>query len=117
MDKTYFGRIEEISIRYTVIRTLDLRQVIIPNITLITVPIKTFSSEDLVRLDTIIGIHYKSDVAKAIELVVATINSFDFVKEKTSTKAYVLNLADSAIELKCLFFFDPKCGIVGEMAI
>ncbi len=117
MDQVYFGRIEEISIRYTVIRTLDLRQVVIPNITLITVPIKTFSSEELVRLDTVIGIHYKSDVTKAITLVVETINSFDFVKEKTSTKSYVLNLGDSAIELKCLFFFDPKCGIVGEAAI
>lgn len=117
MDQVYFGRIEEISIRYTVIRTLDLRQVVIPNITLITVPIKTFSSEELVRLDTVIWIHYRTDVAKAIELVVQTINSFDFVKEKTSTKSYVLNLWDNSVELKCLFFFDPNCWIIGEAAI
>ncbi len=117
MDKDYFGRIEEISIRYTVIRTLDLRQVVIPNITLITVPVKTFSSEDLVRLDTIIGIHYDSDVTQAIQLAVETINSFDFVKEKENTKVYVLNLGDSAIELKCLFFFDPKCGMLWEAAV
>lgn len=117
MNKNYFGRIEEISIRYTVIRTLDLRQVIIPNITLITVPVKTFSSEELVRLDTVIGIHYNSDVGKAIQLIVDTINTFDFIKEKENTKAYVLNLWDSAVELKCLFFFDPNSGILGEVAI
>ncbi|HCB51916.1 TPA: hypothetical protein DEP21_05130 [Patescibacteria group bacterium] len=52
-DQLYFGRIEEITIRYTVIRTLDLRQVIIPNMTLISTPIKTFSSEDLVKLTAI----------------------------------------------------------------
>jgi len=52
-DQTYFGRIEEITIRYTIIRTLDLRQVVLPNMTLITVPIKTFSSEDLVKLTAI----------------------------------------------------------------
>ncbi len=92
MGDGYFGRIEEISIRYTVIRTLDLRQVVIPNITLITVPVKTFSSEELVRLDTLIGIHYKSDVALAIKLIVEAINTCDFVKEKENTKAYVLNL-------------------------
>lgn len=117
MNKNYFGRIEEISIRYTVIRTLDLRQVIIPNITLITVPVKTFSSEELVRLDTVIGIHYNSDVAKAIEVIVGAINTFDFVKEKENTKAYVLNLWDSAVELKCLFFFNPNAGILAEAAI
>ncbi|MBU0626136.1 mechanosensitive ion channel family protein [Patescibacteria group bacterium] len=48
-DQLYFGRIEEITIRYTVIRTLDLRQVVIPNTTLISTPIKTFSAEELVR--------------------------------------------------------------------
>ncbi len=117
MDKDYFWRIEEISIRYTVIRTLDLRQVVIPNITLITVPVKTFSSEELVRLDTVIGIHYDADVSLAIQLIVDTINSFDFVKEKENTKAYVLNLWDNAVELKCLFFFDPKSWILGEVAI
>ncbi|MEY3197947.1 MAG: hypothetical protein RL023_794, partial [Candidatus Parcubacteria bacterium] len=47
----YFGRIEEITIRYSVIRTLDLRRVIIPNLDLITRPVKTYDSEDMVRLD------------------------------------------------------------------
>ena len=51
-DETYFGRIEEITIRYTIIRTLDLRQVVIPNLKLISVPIKTFSAEQLVKLGT-----------------------------------------------------------------
>ncbi len=117
MDQVYFGRIEEISIRYTVIRTLDLRQVVIPNITLITVPIKTFSSEELVRLEALIGIHYESDVTKAIDVIVEAINSFNFVKEKSNTKAYVLNLGDSAIEIRCLFFFDPNCGMLAEVAV
>jgi small-conductance mechanosensitive channel len=51
-DQIYFGRIEEITIRYTVIRTLDLRQVVIPNMTMISKPIKTFSSENIVKLNT-----------------------------------------------------------------
>ena len=113
----YFGRIEEITIRYTVIRTLDLRQVIIPNMTMISEPIKTFSSEDMVKLNTVIWISYNSDLTKAIEVLKDTINTFDFVKSKENTTAYVLEFGASTIDIKCIFCFDPNCGIIGEVAI
>ena len=113
----YFWRIEEITIRYTVIRTLDLRQVIIPNMTMISEPIKTFSSEDLVKLNTVVWISYNSDPAKAIEVLKDAINNFDFVKSKENTTAYVLNFGESTIDIKCLFCFDPNCGIIWEVAI
>lgn len=116
-DQVYFGRIEEITIRYTIIRTLDLRQVIIPNITLISVPIKTFSSENMVRLTAIFGVHYNSDLPKTIKIVTDTVNACDFVKERETTKTFVSNFAASYIELKCMFSFDPKCGIINEVAI
>jgi small-conductance mechanosensitive channel len=116
-DQTFFGRIEEITIRYTVIRTLDLRQVVIPNMTMISKPIKTFSSENIVKLNTIVWIHYDSDVSKAIQVVTQAINSFDFVQSKDNTTVYVTNFGDSAIDLKCIFCFDPNCGIIWDFAI
>ena len=116
-DQTYFGRIEEITIRYTVIRTLDLRQVVIPNMTMISKPIKTFSSENIVKLNTTLWIHYDSDVSKAIQVVTDSINSFDFVQDKENTKVYVTNFGDSSIDLKCIFCFDPNCGIIWDFAI
>jgi len=116
-DDTYFGRIEEITIRYTIIRTLDLRQVVIPNMTMISKPIKTFSSENMVKLNTVVWIHYESDVAKAITVIREAINSFDFVKEKENTIVYVTNFWSSSIDLKCIFCFDPKCGIIWDFAI
>jgi len=116
-DQVYFGRIEEITIRYTIIRTLDLRQVILPNMTLISVPIKTFSSEEIIRLTAVFGVHYNSDLPKAIKVVTDTVNACDFVKEKPTTKTFVSSFAASYIELKCMFSFDPKCGIINEVAI
>lgn len=116
-DQIYFGRIEEITIRYTVIRTLDLRQVVIPNMTMISKPIKTFSSETIVKLNTVVWIHYKSDVAKAVEVVQQAINSFDFVKDKENTTVYVTNFWASSIDLKCVFCFDPNCGIIWDFAV
>lgn len=107
-DKSYFGRIEQITIRYTTIRTLDLRQVILPNMTLISAPIKTFSAENIVKLTTDIGVHYDCDIDKSIQVVKSAINQFEFIKEKDSTKIYVTAFDDSEIVLKCIFFFDPN---------
>ncbi len=116
-DQTYFGRIEEISIRYTIIRTLDLRQVVIPNMTLIEVPIKTFSSEEVVKLNVVVEVHYDTDIDKALWIVTETVNSFDFVKSKENTKAFVINFGDSWIEIQCFFLFDPKCWLLSDVAI
>jgi len=116
-DQVYFGRIEEITIRYTIIRTLDLRQVVLPNMTLISVPIKTFSSEDMIRLTAVFGVHYNSDLQKVIKVITDTVNACDFVKEKPTTKTFVSNFAASYIELKSMFSFDPKCWIINDVAI
>jgi hypothetical protein len=48
-------------------------------------------------------------VSKAIQVVTQAINSFDFVQDKDNTTVYVTNFGDSAIDLKCIFCFDPKC--------
>lgn len=116
-DQVYFWRIEEITIRYTIIRTLDLREVVIPNMTLISVPIKTFSAEDLVKLNIVIWVHYNSDIAKAIDIITKTINSFEFVKEKENTKVFVTTFWTSSIDLKWLFCFDPKCWLLTDYAL
>lgn len=116
-DQAYLGRIEEITIRYTVIRTLDLRQVVLPNMTLISVPIKTFSAEPIIKLTAIFGVGYDSDTTKVIELVKDVVNSFEFVKEKEATKVFVSNFAASRIEIKWLFSFDPNCGLLSDFAV
>ena len=115
-DQVYFGRIEEITIRYTIIKTIDLRSVIIPNMTLISTPIKTFSSEPLIKLIIPFRAHYDSDTNKVIEIIQNTVNSFDFVKEKENTKTFLSNFLDSSIEFKSIMSFDPNCGILPEMA-
>lgn len=116
-DQVYFGRIEEITIRYTIIRTLDLRQVVLPNMTLISVPIKTFSAEPIIKLTAIFGVGYDSDTTKVLELVKEIVNSFEFVKEKNTTKVFVSSFEASWIEIKSLFSFDPNCWLLTDFAI
>lgn len=116
-DQVYFGRIEEITIRYTIIRTLDLRQVILPNMTLISVPIKTFSSEPFIRLAVLQRADYDSDPNKVIEVIKNAVNSVEFVKNKQNTKVFVNEWRDSYVEYKSYFEFDPNCWLLHEIAI
>ena len=108
-DQVYFGRIEEITIRYTIIRTLDLRQVVLPNMTLISVPIKTFSSEPFIKLAVLQRAEYDADPNKVIEVMKDAVNSIEFVKNKENTKVFVNEWRDSYVEYKAFFEFDPNC--------
>lgn len=114
-DEVYFGRIEEITVRYTIIRTIDLRQVVIPNTTLISVPIKTYSSETIVKMMVPFWTHYDSDVNLVLETIKNAVNSFDFIKEKENTKVFLSEYLDSSLEFKAFISFDPNGGLLPEM--
>ncbi len=116
-DWWVFWRIEEITIRYTTIRTLDLRQVIIPNTTLITVPIKTYSAEETVKVKTKIRIHYDSDLKKAEKAIVDWLNSLEFTVDKDKTKAVLTEYWDSEIIMTWIFFFNPNAWLLLEYAV
>ncbi|HMY80829.1 MAG TPA: mechanosensitive ion channel family protein [Candidatus Absconditabacterales bacterium] len=107
----YFGKIEEITIRYTIIRTLDLRQVVIPNMELISNPIKTYSSEELIKLNTVIPISYYDDLDKAMNVMVDAVNTMDIVHDKKKTKAFISEYGDAGVMIKLFFWIDPNCGM------
>lgn len=113
----YFGKIEEITIRYTTIRTLDLRQVVIPNMELISNSIKTYSSEELIKLNTTIPVSYDADLDLVMKLMIEGANKLDIVHQKESTKAYVMQYGDAWVELKAYFRVDPNCGLPEEYIV
>lgn len=104
----YFGTIEQITIRYTVLRTLNKRRVVIPNLTLITSPIHTYTSEELVRLDSIVRIPFGVDVDVVLPIVKEAVNGLWFVIEKEKTDVLVMNFLDNWIELSARFHVDPN---------
>ncbi|MFA7298123.1 MAG: mechanosensitive ion channel domain-containing protein [Candidatus Absconditabacterales bacterium] len=114
-DQVYWGKIEEITVRYTIIRTIDLRQVVLPNTTLISVPIKTYSSEAMIKMMIPFRAHYDSDANLVLELIKTTVNSCDFIKDKENTKVFLNDYLDSSIEFKAFISFDPNGGLLPEM--
>jgi len=115
-NETFFGRIEEITIRNTIIRTLDLRQVVLPNMTLISRPIKTYSAEEIVRLDTEVQVDYATDLNLAQKVMIEAINALPFILETDKTKAIIRSFDESGITIRNYFYFDPKAGLLSDYA-
>jgi len=113
----YFWYIEEITIRYTIIREFNNQKVIIPNLTLITSPIKTFNTEEYIRFETIVSVHYDTDLEFAKQLIVDTINKLPFIINKEKTRALTTEFADSGINIKILFYIDPNWDTPWPVAV
>lgn len=83
------GTIEEINIRYTVIRSFDRRRTIIPNSMVAATPIKTLKSEILIRGNVKLRFPRHIDVNQVKSLLIQILNSIDGVLHKEYTNIVV----------------------------
>jgi len=81
---------------------------------LMTNPIKTYSSEELIKLNTMIPVSYNQNISQALDNIITSVNSLDIVRDKDKTKAYVMNYGDTGVEIKAYFRVDPNCGLPME---
>lgn len=76
------GTVLSVDLLHTTIRTVDNRQISIPNGVLINSAIINYSKEEKRRVDIEFDISYEADVNKAIELITNTIKSHEMVLNK-----------------------------------
>lgn len=103
-----FGRIEEIAIRYVVVRTFDLRRVVVPSLKFISATVKTYTSEDVIRDEVAFTIDIASDIPKTIETVKNAINELSYISKKDYTDVIVASYDQKQIKLKAIYAYDPN---------
>lgn len=84
-----FGRIEEITIRYIVVRTFDLRRVVIPSMKFVSSTVKTYTSEDIIRDEVDFTVDISSDMTKTIETLKKAVNELPYISNKDYTDVVV----------------------------
>ena len=104
----YRWYIEEITIRYITIRSLNNQKIIIPNLEMIINPIKTFTSEEILRWETQVSISYDDDIEKAKKVIINVINKQKYIVNKEKINVIVESFWDSWINLLVRFYFDPN---------
>lgn len=93
------GVVEHIRVFNSVLRTLDNREITVPNGNIYTGVITNYSARDTRRVDLVVGISYDSDIRKAKELVQSILAADARVLKDPEPSWGVADLADSSVNL------------------
>lgn len=109
-----FGIIEEINMKNIMIRTFDMRRVIIPNSTFLRKAVKTYSSEEFLRIEANVVVDINLDIPWVIQETVQTVNSFPFILNKEYTQVLLDSFDDKKAKLIVQMFFNPNSWYSSE---
>ena len=107
----YYGVVEEIETRCTIMKTLDGKQILIPNGQIYTNPVTVHTAHDQLRSEYDIGIGYADDIAHASEKIIAAMASVEGVSEKPEPEVLVVDLGDSTINLRARWWTGSGKGV------
>lgn len=98
------GTVQEITIFYTKLSTLDNKMIMIPNGTLANSSLTNVTEQPERRVDLTVGISYDSDVRQARAIVQRLAAEHPFVSKEKETSVYIDNLGDSSVVLGIRFW-------------
>ncbi len=93
------GFVEDIQIISTSIRTLEGLYIRIPNETVFTSSITNYSSNQVRRVDFVIGIRYSDDAEKAVRVIRELIDSHPLILVYPEPHVFVDELGDNSVDL------------------
>jgi small conductance mechanosensitive channel len=119
--KDYMGKVEEINLRDTILRTFQGQMVIIPNKDVFQNPIENFSLLGKRRLDLNIGVSYGEDLEQVKQVTLETLKGMDHLSADDETTMFYQEFGGSTINFMLRFWVDsPEQAIylkVGSEAI
>ncbi|MEL6493914.1 MAG: mechanosensitive ion channel family protein [Cyanobacteria bacterium J06623_7] len=104
----YQGRVENISIRTTKIRTYKGERVLLPNSTVFTDAVKVVTAYDLRRTDLAVGVDYNTPLPQAQQLLLQTIGRVEGVTSEPTPEIDVVNFGDSSIDFVVRYWSDSR---------
>ncbi len=91
------GKVQEIRIFSTIIKTPDNREVIVPNGLITSDVITNLTSQGNRRIDLLIGVSYDDDIKKAKQIITDTLTAHPLVLKDPGVSVFLMELADSSI--------------------
>jgi small-conductance mechanosensitive channel len=111
VDK-YAGRVTQINTRYTVLRSADGSEAVIPNEMLLSNAVQNLSLTDKsLRLATRVTVGYESDVDLTLMLLIEAASGVARVSKAQPPHAFLLNFGADGLEMELGFWIDdPENG-------
>ena len=95
-----FGKVKEIGLRTTRIRTVEQLDVILPNKEIINQKLVNHTLNPLMRLGVPLGIAYKEDSRQAREVLLEAVAGHELILEQPEPQVVVTALGDSSVDLE-----------------
>jgi len=100
------GRVEEIDLRVSTVRTFDNERITVPNGDLANNAITNPVAYEKLRQKFVFGIGYDDDIELAREAIIEEISAVDDVLEEPAPDTRVTELGDSAVGIQARFWID-----------
>jgi len=94
------GKVEDVRIFCTILRTSDNRQVIIPNGQVAADSITNYNAFDTRRVDLVFGVGYDDDLKVVRGVLERICREHPLVLDEPATGVFVSNLGDSSVDFK-----------------
>jgi len=94
----YLGKVHEIQIFNTILKTFDNKVIYIPNGSLSNGNITNYSQEPIRRVDMTFGIGYGDDIKKAKDVLISIVEQDSRVLQDPAPIIAVSNLGDSSVD-------------------
>ncbi|MBN1694220.1 mechanosensitive ion channel [candidate division WOR-3 bacterium] len=101
------GRVEEVGIRTTTIKTFNNVEVIVPNTNLVNNQLVNYTHSDpVIRLDIPIGVSYSSDPFKVKEALIENLSKLENILKKPEVIVYFTNFGESSLNFQVSVWTD-----------
>jgi small conductance mechanosensitive channel len=104
----YAGRVEDIDLRVTRVKTFDNQLITVPNADLANNPLINPVAFDTLRQKFVFGIGYDDDINQATDIIIEEAEKHEDILDDPATSVRVTELGDSAVGLQSRFWIkDP----------
>ena len=106
--KDLMGRVIELNLRTTRIKTYDGKDIYMPNSIILKEPVTNFTRDGFIRQDFVVGIDYEADVPGVMATILAQVRQEAEVMKTPPHEPFVIieALATSTVNLKVFFWAD-----------
>lgn len=112
------GKVITLNLRDTQIKTVDGKDVFIPNAQIIKNPLINFTIDGYLRYDFTVGLDYGSDYQRAIDVIQEVVPTIEGVlKNRKKANVWITDLAESTLNLQVTFWVDTLDDALGDMDI
>lgn len=102
------GRVTKLTLRETSIKSLDGRDIYIPNGLIVRNPLQNYTIDNFYRNEFVIGLDYDDDVSEILKLIEDTVMGFSEIVKMPLPIVFIDELATSTVNVKVQYWIQTN---------